>query len=268
MKSTLLVTKELLQNFSIIHRLALSDLLLKTKDGFFGFFWIWLNPAFQIFIYGVIFGAGIRTSLPVNGVEYFVWLATGIIMWLYITGSIVSASRSIIAKIGTVTKMKFPVSLLPVTVVFTNLYIHILMLITILVILFLYNIPFTVYYFQIFYYIFASTALLISMSIFNSAITTIVRDYQHIVYNTMRTMFFVTPIIFPEENFSGILSYINTVNPFAYLVSGYRESMLYQSSAIFRDFNRGLIFWSIVIFIYILGSIFHIRMRKNLLDYA
>lgn len=267
MKSIGTVITEIFQNMGIIHRLAINDLVVKNKDSALGILWLWINPAIQIAIYAVVFGQ-IRQNTPVENVAFFYWLLPGFIMWNYISNVVTLASRSILSKMGIVTKMKFPVSIIPAVVVLSEMYVHILMVITIAIVLVASGFPITIYWLQIPYYIFAATCFLYSLSLFNSALTTVIRDYQHIVYNVMRTLFFVTPIIFPANTMKGFLALILKLNPFTYLLEGYRDAFVFGRRTIFMSFRWGAYFWIIVIVLFIIGSILHIRMRKNLLDYA
>ena len=269
MYSAFLVTKELLENIVTIHRLALNNLITKNKGNLLGFLWLWINPAIQIGIYSVVFGMGVRNSTPVEGIDFVYWLIAGFIVWNYIISVVTASSRSIIGKMGIVTKMKFPVSVIPVTAVVQELYIHFLMIITVVVVLLVSGFSFNIYWLYILYYAFATTALLIALAIFNSAVTTIIRDYQHIVYNFMRMIFFVTPIMFAFDTMKGkIMKVLFILNPFSYVVEGYRDSLIFSRRTLFLSIDRAIYFWSIVFIIYIVGSILHVRMRKNLLDLA
>lgn len=267
MKSVIKVTKELVQNLMITNRLAINDLIVQNKGNFLGILWLWINPAIQIAIYAVVFGQ-IRKNTPVNGVEFFYWMVPGFIMWNYINSVITTASRSIVVKMGIVTKMKFPVSIVPAVVVLSELYIHLLILFTTIIILVSSGFSATIYWLQVPYYLFAATCFLYALSLFNSAFTTVMRDYQHIVYNVMRTLFFITPIIFPLDTITGGLAVIVKFNPATYLLEGYREALLYNKTTILMSWKWGIYFWGIVLVLYVIGSIFHVRMRRNLLDYA
>jgi ABC-type polysaccharide/polyol phosphate export systems, permease component len=268
MKETIQVTKEILTNLTIMNRLAINDLNAKNKGNILGILWLWINPAIQLLIYALVFGTGLRGSAPVENINFFSWLLPGFIVWMYINSVITTASRSIVAKINIVTKIKFPVSIVPGVVILSELYMHILMLITSVVILLFLGFSVNQFWIYIIYFTFASTCLLLSVSIFNSALTTIFRDYQHIVYNIMRTMFFITPVLFPKETMKGeIMKIILWLNPFTYLLEGYRDGLVFSRKTTFMSLEWGIYFWCIVIIIYIIGCNLHVRMRRNLLDY-
>ncbi|MGL5041470.1 MAG: ABC transporter permease [Culicoidibacterales bacterium] len=267
MKAVIKVTMELCRNLAIIHRLAINDLIVQNKGNLLGVLWLWINPSIQIMIYAVVFGQ-IRKNIPVQGVDFFYWVIAGFFMWNYISSVITPGSRSIVGKMGVITKMKFPISIVPAIVVVSELYIHILMVATVSVILVISGFPMNIYWLQLPYFMFAATCLLYSLSLFNSAMTTVVRDYQHIVYNVMRTMFFITPIIFPVNSMTGVMLLIIKLNPFTYLIEGYRDAFIFGRRTMLMSFRWGAYFWVIVILFYIVGSILHVRMRKNLLDYS
>lgn len=269
MKSIYIVTKEVMQNLIIIHRISLNELIVKNKGNVLGVLWLWINPTIQLVIYALVFGEnGIRGGNSVGGIPFFYWLLPGFIMWNYISGVVTTGSRSIVAKIGLVTKMKFPVSVIPAVVILSELYIHILMVITMVLIIIPAGYPITMYWWNVLYFAFAATCLLYSLSLFNSALTTVIRDYQHVVYNVMRAFFFVTPVVFPTGTMKGVIAVVVKANPFTYLVSGYRDSFVLASRTTFMSYRWGMYYWFIVIALYIVGSILHVKMRKNLLDYA
>jgi teichoic acid transport system permease protein len=263
------ITKELARNFIIMHRLAVNELIVRNKGSLLGFLWLWINPAIQIVIYAVIFGQ-IRNNAPVEGVPFFFWIIPGYIIWHYISAVIVPSSRSIIGKMSIVTKMRFPVSVIPGTVVLSELYIHLMLLVTVMIILASAGYGPNIYWLYTLYYMFAAFCLLLALSIFNSALTSMIRDYQHIVYNVMRLLFFATPVIFPISSMSGnrFLDFFLKINPFAYLLEGYRDSFVFSRRTVFLSTHWGWYFWTVTLLIYIVGCMIHYKMRKNLLDYA
>lgn len=269
MKEVFQVTKEIFTNLITIHRLAKNELLLKNKGNLMGMIWLWLNPMIQIMIYAMVFGEGIRGRKPVDGVPFFYWFIGGFVIWNFIQTTVNPASKSIIRKIRIITKIKFPVTIMPIVTVVSNLYVHLILLLTIMIILLLTGGFFSMYWLYTLYYMFAAVCLLSALSILNSAITTVFRDYQHIVYNVMRFLFYFTPILFPNDTITegSAMSIGIRLNPFSYLVEGYRDSLVYGQRVVFLTTSWGVYFWTLVILIYIIGCFLTVRMRKNLLDY-
>src|SRR5699024_8059445 len=84
-----------------------------------------------LLIYWFVFGT-IRDRAPVevNGVEtpFFTWLLAGFFMWTFCHQSILKGSNSIYTRLRMLSKMNFPMSVIPNYVIFSNFYIHVLLL--------------------------------------------------------------------------------------------------------------------------------------------
>ena len=56
------------------------------------------------------------------------------------------------------------------------------------------------------------------------------------------------------------------INPFAYIVRGFRNSMLYQVP-FYEDVFSMVFFWGVTILLYMLGIGFHRKLKNKILDY-
>ena len=114
------ILKEQSSNFHLILRLSLYDAKSKYQMHYLGAVWQFLGPAIQILLYWLVFGLGIRGGAPVHGIPFFVWLIAGLIPWFFISPSIIQGSNSVYARVSLVSKMKFPVSVLPTVTIVSN----------------------------------------------------------------------------------------------------------------------------------------------------
>lgn len=262
------VIQELYSNMLTTHRLAVHELVNKNKGNFFGIIWLWLNPMIQILIYAFVFGYGIRNRAPVEGQSFFFWLIPGYIMWNFVNSVVTQASRSVVRKLGIISKMRFPVSITPAIIVIAEFYVHIMMLLTVMIIMVVFgHYPVTKYWLYLPYFSLSAVIFLYAVSIFNSTITMMIRDYQHVVYNTMRMLFFLTPILFPMKGTAKWMTIIMKLNPISYLVEGYRDALVFGRRTVFMSYRWGIYFWIVTIMFFIIGSMIHVKMRKNLLDF-
>ena len=131
-KSISYVIKE---NFSNVYRIfciAKYELLSDMRDSKFGIFWNFASPAIQVFTYWLVFGiAWGRKAQTYRGitVEYLPWLVVAFSVWWYIRPCIVDGCSAVFSKTNVITRMKFPVSVLPATVCLKELFNHFVMLI-------------------------------------------------------------------------------------------------------------------------------------------
>lgn len=267
MKSAITVLKELIKSFYLIRRLSLFELKSKNKNNYLGMFWEILNPGIQISIYWFVFGFLIRgNEREVNGFPFFPWLLAGIIMWFFVNPAVTEGSKSIYTRIRVISKMSFPLSVVPSYVIFSRLYPHLLLVGISIIILQFMGFPITIYYFQLPYFIFATVSVLVSISLLTSALSTIIRDFQMIVVSVMRMLLYLTPILWARD-LHGFLGIIMKVNPFYYLVEGYRSSLIYNEWFIVTEWKFTLYFWFLVLLIFIIGSSVHVKFRRHFVDY-
>src|SRR5699024_6192834 len=140
--------------------------------------------------------------------------------------------------------MNFPMSVIPNFVIFSNLYMHFLMLALSIGILNFMGFYVSVYYFQLIYFIVAAICLLFALSLITSTLSTMIRDVHQFLHATLRMLFYVSGVLWPLtllERFPTILQ-IAELNPIYYLVQGYRAAFLVQSGILLQIGNIHCIF--------------------------
>lgn len=260
------VLKEQLQNFHLILRLSSYELKGKYQMHYLGILWQFLNPALQILIYWFVFGVGIRNGNPVGEVPFFAWLITGLIPWFFISPSIIQGSNSVYSKVNLVSKMNFPVSVLPSIVIFSNMIQLIVMLLVLGVVLFLYQINPGIYLLQLPYYLFALLLFLFAFTTLCSTISTIVRDFQVILQSVMRMMLYLTPILWETGQLPALLETILKLNPLYYLIEGFRKTFLGQGW-FFGDIEYTIYFWIATLLTLFIGSVIQTKFKDKFIDY-
>src|SRR5699024_5165282 len=116
-------------------------------------------------------------------VPFFSWLIGAFFLWTFCSQSIVEGSKSIYSRLKMLSKMNFPMSIIPSFVIFSKLYIHLILLGISILILNLMGYFATFYYLQFIYYIFATYCLMFSLSLITSTLSTIIRDV-HMILNS------------------------------------------------------------------------------------
>lgn len=280
MKSMITVIKEQIQSFYLIIRLSLFEVKSENNNNYLGMLWELINPGIQIAIYWFVFGAGIRhrgqVDIVKNGhpidVNFLPWMLAGIAVWFFVQKSITQGSKSVYTRINMVSKMNFPMSVIPSYVIMSKFYSHLLLTAIIFIILQFTGFPVSIYIVQLPYFVFAVLALLISICLVTSTITTIVRDVQNFITATIRMLFYVSAIIWPAQEmnvkiFGVSVATIMKINPFFYIVEGYRSSLLGTSWYFLDHLKYTLYFWVIVFVFLLFGSIMHVKFRNRFVDY-
>ena len=122
-KSIRYVLKENFTNLYRIYCISKYELLSDIRDSRLGVFWNFANPAIQIMTYYFVFGL-IMNRKAVGKIPFIQWMLCGMVVWFFISPCITNGANAIYAKRNVITKMKFPVSVLPATVVGKELFNH------------------------------------------------------------------------------------------------------------------------------------------------
>lgn len=266
MKYVIQVLKEQVKNRSLILRMCSYDVKSQYQMHYLGILWQVINPLLQIMVYWFVFGLGIRGGAPVGETPYLVWLVIGLVGWFFISPSIVKGSNSIYTKISLVSKMKFPVSILPVVSVLTHTINFLIMLVLLGIMLTFYKINPGLYLVQLPYYFISTIAFLFAFTLLASTISIIIRDFQIALQSGMRLLFFLSPVIWDPGNLDKIYQIALKLNPLYYLIDGFRNTFLGQAW-FFNDWIYAIYFWSITLIILLVGAFMHIKLRNRFIDY-
>lgn len=263
-----IVLIEQFKNFNIIRRVSKYEEKATYQNHYLGMIWQFLNPVIQIGIYYLVFGIGMNGGRKVDGYPFLIWMLIGITAWFFINSTILGGSNSIYKKVGLVSKMKFPMSILPSINIASNLISYIAMVGILVVIMCAYGIYPTIYWLQYFYYFVCMIAFLFSFSILNSTITVLVRDYHIALQSTIRLLFYLSGVIWDVEtrNFPVWFVRILRLNPIHYIIDGFRDSFL-SKEWFWEKGTLSLFFWILTFFILILGSHLHMKFRSRFVDF-
>ena len=268
MKSAIKILKEQMQFFYLVRRLSVYEIRSLTSGNYLGAAWEIINPAIQILIYWFVFGFGMRQKEPIGDIPYFQWMFAGILVWFFINASVMKASKSIYSKIRMLSKMNFPMSVIPNYVIFAQFYPHLILIGLAMLILQFLGFPISIYYLQLPLYIVALLVFLFSLSLITTTLTTIARDVQMILQSVMRLLFYLSPILWlPIEKLPESFHFWVKLNPFYYIIEGYRYSLLGQGWYFLENPLYTLYFIVITALTLMVGSYLHVKFRSQFIDF-
>lgn len=267
MKSIRYVVKENVDNIYRIFCIVKYEILSDNRDSKLGMLWNVLDPLIQIASYWFAFGLGIRGGKPVNGVSYFNWMLSGLVAWFFLSAAIKQGAVSIHRKSNVITKMKFPVSILPTTEVIKELFNHIITLVLVYIVLIINGTKLHLHNMLIIYYLFCAISFSVSLGMVTSVLNMFTRDVKKFVNASMRLLMFITPILWTMEKLPHKIQIIMKCNPIYYIVEGYRDSLLFYNGIKSRT-NETMVFWAIVIVLFIFGSSLMYKFKHKFIDFV
>lgn len=272
MKSAVTVLKEQIEHFYLIRRLSLYEIKSQNKSNYLGTAWELLNPSIQIAIYWFVFGT-IRQRAPIEigGMEvpFFAWLLAGFFLWIFFYQATIQGSKSIYSRLRMLSKMNFPMSVIPNFVIFSKFYIHLFMLIISIILLQFMGYFINIYYLQFLYFIIAAFCLIFSISLITSTLSTMIRDVHMFLNATLRMMLYLSGVLWPITLLSDfpLIMKLMKLNPLLYLIEGYRSAFFGTGWYFIEHWQYSLYFWGLVIVLFLFGSMLHVKFRRHFIDY-
>ncbi|MBA8779674.1 ABC transporter permease [Staphylococcus schleiferi subsp. coagulans] len=266
MNSVRIVLKEHLKSFYLIQRLAQFQLKISNHNNYLGLAWEIINPVIQILVYWFVFGFGIRSNHPIEGIPFIYWLLVGISMWFFINQGILEGTKSITMKYGQVAKMNFPLSIIPTYIVTSKLYGHLALVFAIIILCILSGITPTIYIIQLFLYIPFAYFFTISVTLLTSTLGVLVRDTQMAMQALLRVLFYASPILWHPATGS-LAEKILKFNPIFFIAESYRAAILYQKWYFIEHWHLALYNVLVTVVIFIVGSMLHMRYRDHFADF-
>lgn len=275
MKAAITVIKEQINNFYLIRRLSLYDLRSRNKSNYLGILWEFLNPAIQILIYWFVFGT-LRSRAPVMvgnvPIEFFNWLLAAFFLWSFFYQATIQGSKSIYTKLKMLSKMNFPMSIIPSYIIFSWFYIHLIMMVVAIIILQFSGYYINWYYLQLVYYSIAAYCLIFSISLITSTISTIIRDFHMLLNSTLRMLLYLSGVLWPlsilaSREFNFPIMTILKLNPLVYLIDGYRAALFGVEWHFIEHWQYTLYFWVVIFVLFLIGSAMHVKFRRHFIDF-
>ncbi len=211
----------MLRYYSLLKKLTLREIKARYKQSFLGFFWIILNPLFQMIIMSFIFSKIMK--MTGIGVPYPIYLYAGLLPWLFFANSIASAMGALTNNSSLIKKIYFPREILILSTLLAKVFDFSLAIIIFVLLMIFFKIPFTFYmlfFLPIFLLQFIFTY---GLSLLLSALNLFYRDIQYLFDLIMTLWFYVTPVIYSTEFFPEEYRYIFKINPMSVFINAYRQ---------------------------------------------
>ena len=256
--------KLIYDNYTLFSTFLKRELKGKVAGSVGGFLWLFITPLCNILVYIFIFGyvLKIKLSTITVGTENFgIFLLGGIFLWLAFSESILQSLNVLINNANIITKVYFPVNILPISTVTTSFIVNLLGLIFFLVYLIFKG------YFSIFWcflpvYILLLYFYTIGLSLIISALTVFIRDLQQFINIILFVWFYATPIIYPYNMIPKKFIWLLKLNPVYPFIEGFKISLFKKTVDIQMLILS--VFWTLLF--YFCGVFIFEKLKKSFAD--
>lgn len=269
MKDVILVLSEQFKNVGMIFRMSKYDERATYQSHYLGLLWQFLNPLVQVGIYYLIFGLGFYGGREVEGVSFLVWMMIGLSTWFYMSTTILGTSNSIYYQVYLVSKMRFPVSILPSIKITSNLTAFFVMMIATVAVMLSQGVSVTLKWLQLPYYFLCMMFFMFSIGIFSATITVLIRDYHMVLQSIIRVLLYISGVFWniKDTAFNPHFKALLELNPIFYIIDGYRTGFL-SGHWLWEDPFHALFFWGFSFLLLLIGCHLHIKFRSRFVDFV
>ena len=261
--------KELVAKRKLIWELSKADFRKRFVGSYFGVVWMFIQPIVTVLIYWLIFGPiGFKSAPPVPNASYVQWLIPGIAPWFFFSEALNCGTGCLQEYNYLVKKVVFKVEILPVIKLISCLFVHVFFILIMFFVFLISGKKPELSWIQIIYYSFATSMYALALTYLTSAIQVFFKDMAQIVSICLQFGMWLTPIMYQETMFADKAPWFVTIlklNPFYYVVAGYRDSML-TGNWFWERPKLGIYFWVVTLVIGLVGLRVFKRLRPHFSD--
>ncbi len=215
----------------LLWQLSVREFLGPFRGSLLGAFWAFATPLVLLFVYAFVFSFVFRMRWGGNVSESF--LAYGLVLFAsfipfsFLSTALIRSSSLVVSHGGLVSKVVFPLEILPTSVLLSCL-LQLAVTTSILVVLapvalgsplsgLLRALPVLVLH----------LVFTAGLTFFLSSLAVFVRDLGNVVGIALQVLFFLTPITYPESAFPARFRWVLDLNPLALVVRLWREAIVF-----------------------------------------
>lgn len=198
-----------LQYFDLLVTFTKSELVTRYKRAWIGFLWILINPFLQMLIMGFVLSNYI--AIP----NYYIFLFSGLLPWQFFSSSVSKATKSFSYQSVLISKNKFPLVIIPLSVVLSQ-FIELLAASTLFVFFLLLTGQINVMGIGIYYFsLFLLLLFTASTSLLTASLDIRFRDTSFLVQALITIWFYSTPILYDTSGLPPSIQQLLSLNPLA-----------------------------------------------------
>ena len=216
------IAAQLIYARDLLRELVSRDMKIRYKRSMLGIAWTMINPLMQILIFTFLF----NRVLPLNIPHYTVFVFCGVLAWNWFQTSLYLAAGGITENRDLVRRPGFPVAVLPVVTVATNMLHFLLSLPILLVCVLIDGLPLSPAVAALPLVLLVQFGLTLGLAYLIAATHVFFRDVQHILSIGLSLLFYLTPIFYTADRVPAEYQQLYLLNPMAQLVAAYRAIFL------------------------------------------
>lgn len=253
--------QEIINKKDLMATLVIRDFKQRYTGTFLGVFWIYFQPFMYISVLYFVFTYGLRAH-PRGDVPFVSYLVSGMIPWIYFSENFNGSSNTIKQFSYLVKKINMRLSILPIVKILSSLMSHLVLIVILFFIILTNGGHLSFYNLQLPYYIFSMAMLLFGIGLITSSVNLFLPDTAKFVNVITQFGFWLTPILWEISKIPEKYRWIIKINPMEYIISGYRNSLIYEKSVFLYPF-QAMYFWILTLSFILIGVVVFRKLRPH-----
>jgi len=257
---------ELAYRRRILFALTWQDLRNRYVGATFGLLWSFIQPLIMALILWFVFVA--MGAKPRHGIPFIAWFLVSVAAWNFFAESLGTATQVFRDYAFLVKKIRFQIEILPLVKILAAAFVHLLFLAVVIVVLLFNGVPVSWYWLQTLYYMAALILLVQGLSWITASLNVFSRDVAYGVQMLLQLGFWISPVFWEFDMIPDRLRALATLlklNPFVYIVQGYRHSLVEQIP-FWADWRLMLYFWCFTLFVWLAGYCLFKKLKPQFAD--
>lgn len=216
--------KEIWQYREMIVSLVKRDLKSRYKGSVLGFFWMFLNPLLQVFVYSIVFSAIMRMGID----KFYLFFFVALVPWLFFSTCLSAGTTVVFCQQDMVKKIYFPREVLPIAYTIAQFVNMLLSFLVVFVVVFISGVKINfVAWIYLPIIMIIEFVLALGITFLVSSLTVYFRDLEHILSIISMAWMYLTPIIYPVEYVPEQFVTLFYLNPMTSIIIAYRDILYY-----------------------------------------
>lgn len=248
-----------------IGRLAVFELIKKSRGAVLSWAWLFIKPAIFIFVFWFALDLGLRAGEEMDP-PYFLWLVAGLIPWFFMQDMIGTGSDVLHRYPYLVNKIKFPLSGISTLYTLSILIVQFGLVLVLLGIYFAMGMPLDIHLLQVPLIIVLMAFFFNMYSILTSQLSALSKDFSNLIKAFLTPLFWLSGIIYNVSSLG--IPWVQTLlmfNPVTFFANAFRDA--FYNRTWFWENTEALICFGIVFVItLILMLIIYRRLNEEVSD--
>ena len=210
---------DLVRHRSLIGHLVGKELKVRYRGSVLGFLWTFLNPLMLLGVYALVFSVYLRIQME----NYAAFMFSGLLPWIWVHSSLVYGTNAITEGESLVTKVIFPLQVMPTVKVVAALVNYLLGLPILAAFIWLQGIPPSFNLLWLPLVLAAAWLFVWGLALLLSTLNVFLRDTQYIIANLLTLWFFLTPILYPLSQVPEKYRWLIKLNPLTLMMGSFQN---------------------------------------------